>query len=583
MKKVIHLVQTNDIIGTNIILPLAIGILWQYCQTDSTIRDNWQLGQIVYKALDSEQDLQNLAQGDLVAFSNYVWNYSYHLELAKKIKEINPDIGIVFGGPQITANLENFWQENSDLVDLAIVGEGEHVFAHVLRTWPSVDAIPGIWTTEYFQGDAPRVQDFPYAASPYLAGFYDRMVSKEQALGNMIQAVIQTNRGCPYHCTFCEEGKEYKNKMYFYDYNRIRDEIDWCAKHQVEYLTIGDDNWGIVEKDVEVMRWIRDAKLSLGYPNIVDATYAKNNPENLLTMARIDQEHNTQLIRGITVALQSLNSETLSNIKRFNLIPDKQQQLIRGLKQLQVPTYCEMIWPLPYETYESFCASIDQSIALGLDNWLGVYPLSLLHGTELYEQHNKNYQVVLQNSENNHKDLDTRTVPMAVSNLWVDSDTVIQGQVLYGWLVSLFYLGFARHTLTTQPVTRTVNDFLCWLEKNSHTRTFAWHNKFKTWWQQYLSGQTPNSLSIFEQQNTTNWSPYTHLASWLQHDWDCFYGDWEDFTWQQYQIKSQDRNSTIKYGKIYTNLKHEQPKFDSLFEFSRYYYWWNRKRGYSRL
>jgi radical SAM superfamily enzyme YgiQ (UPF0313 family) len=581
MKHTIHLVQTNDIIGTNIILPLALGILWQYALTDPDIKSKWQLGEIVYKPQGTDV-AQQLAQGHMVVFSNYVWNYSYHLDLARRIKQINPEITVVFGGPQISPNQQDFWSVHAGAVDLAMLGEGEHVFAHILRTWPQQDLIPGMWTPDYFGGDAPRVQDFPYAASPYLSGFYDSIVQAEHAEGNMIQAVIQTNRGCPYHCTFCEEGKEYKNKMFFYDYDRIRDEIDWCADNRVEYLTIGDDNWGIVEQDVEVMRWIRDAKLATGYPNIVDATYAKNNPENLLAMAQIDQEQDTQLIRGITMALQSLNTPTLNTIKRFNLIPDKQQQLIMGLKRLGVPTYCEMIWPLPYETLETFCHSIDQSIALGLDNWLGVYPLSLLHGTDLYEQHHQDYELILQHSENNNKDSDVRTVPMAVANRWVDRATVIRGQVMYGWVVCLYYLGFGRDTLSRRPITDTVLEFMSWLESHPDTHTARLHVRFQTWWQQYLTGHKPDSLSIFDQ-NTTHWSPYTHLASWLQHDWDEFFQDWDNFVWQQYGEKSQDRHGTIKYGRTYTNLNHQQPQFESMFEFSRYYYWWNRKRGYSRL
>ena len=582
MKHTIHLVQTNDIIGTNIILPLAIGILWQSCQTDPELKDQWTLGQVIYRPHQHDNIAQELAQGDVVAFSNYVWNYSYHLELAREIKRINPNVTVIFGGPQISTNQTDFWTVHAGIVDIALLGEGEHVFGHVLRHWPNIEPIPGIWTPDYYQGEAPRIQQFPYQASPYLSGFYDHIVKQEHANGNMIQAVIQTNRGCPYHCTFCEEGKEYKNKMFFYNYDRIRDEIVWCADNRVEYLTIGDDNWGIVDEDVHVMRWIRDAKLAQGYPNIVDATYAKNNPENLLTMAQIDQEHNTQLIRGITMALQSLNTPTLNSIKRFNLIPEKQQQLIVGLKKLNVPTYCEMIWPLPYDTYDSFRRSIDQSITLGLDNWLGVYPLSLLHGTDLYEQFHEHYDIVMQHSENNNKDLDTRTVPMAVSNTWVDKDTVIRGQVLYGWVVSLYYLGFARDSLSQMPVTDTVDAFMSWCEQNPNSATAYWYRRFKTWWQQYLSGQTPDSLSIFEE-NTTHWSPYTHLASWLQHDWDAFYQDWEDFLEQTYGRKSQDRAGTIKYGHTYHKLNHTPPEFSSLFEFSRYYYWWNRKRGHSRL
>jgi radical SAM superfamily enzyme YgiQ (UPF0313 family) len=582
MKKIIHLVQTNDVIGTNIILPLAVGILWQYSQLDPENQQKWQLGQVVYKRLESTNDVELLSQGHMIVFSNYVWNSAYHFELARQVKKLNPDIFVVMGGPNISPNKKDFWDENQTLIDLALVGEGEHVFSDLLKTWPNHTLQPGMWTHNYYQGESDRVQDFPYQASPYLSGFYDHIVQQEQQQGNMIQAVIQTNRGCPYHCTFCEEGRDYKNKMFFYDLQRIQDEIKWCSQNCVEYLSIADDNWGIVDQDVEIMRWIRDSKLINGYPTVVDATYAKNNPENLLAMAKLDQEHDTRLIRGITVALQSHNPTTLNSIKRFNLIPEKQQKLIVGLKKLNVPTYCEMIWPLPYETYESFCRGIDQTIEIGLDNWLGVYPLSLHPGTELYEQYHDCYTIIQQQSENANRADQVETVPIVTASRWVNNLTIVRGQVLYTWLVCLFYFGFGRHSLEQLPITKTVDEFLNWAESNPNRATYKIHKHFEQWWFQWLSGYTPHSLSMFDE-DTTHWSPYTHLASWLQDQWDDFYQDWKDFLLELHGIQSQDQIHTIRYGQIYKNLGHSPPEFSSLFEFSRYYYWWTRKRGYSRL
>jgi putative methyltransferase len=354
MKRTAHLVQVNDIIGNNVVLPLAIGILWQSAMQNIFNKQNWQLGQIIYKKIESQDQLQKLAQGDLVVFSHYIWNSNYQFDLAKQIKQINPDIIVLVVGPNINQEKKYFWQEHGKYVDVALIGEGDRSFSHLLESFPDFDKVPGAWTADFCNGEAQRVQEFSIETSPYLAGFYDDIVDHERSAGRYIQAVVQTNRGCPYHCTFCEEGRDYKNKMFFYDKQRVIKEIEWCGQKGIEFLNIADDNWGIVDTDVEYMRWIRDCNLQYGYPKLVDATFAKNNPENLLAMAEIDHEHQTQLLRGITIALQSQNPQTLSSIKRFNLVPEKQQKLIVGLKKLGVPTYVEMIWPLPYETYESF-------------------------------------------------------------------------------------------------------------------------------------------------------------------------------------------------------------------------------------
>lgn len=578
MKKLIHFVQVNDIIGVNVILPLAVGILWQ-----SADQSKWQLGQIVYKKIDHNQ-LAELAIGDMICFSTYVWNSAYHLELAKQVKQINPNIVVVFGGPNISPAKDNFWDEVGNAVDLAIVGEGEHSFNKLLNSWPNISNIPGVWTRDYFNGEADRVKEFKYNASPYLSGFYDSIVAQEQANGYKIQAVIQTNRGCPYKCTFCEEGRDYKNKVYFYDQQRIRDEVEWCAKNQVEYLSIADDNWGMVDEDVELLRWIRECKLKYGYPQVVDATFAKNSPERLLEMAKIDQD--TQLIRGFTIALQSNNASTLTAIKRFNLVPEKQLRLISGLLNLGVPTYTEMIWPLPYETYETFLTGIDQSIDLGLTNWLGVYPLSIHQGTELYDDFHKNFTIVKQQSENANRDDRTETVNIVNSSDWVTNDELVRGQVFYAWLVCLYYFGFARQTLeNSTSIATTVNNFIDYARTRPASTSGRYLAQLESWWYAWSNGQSVPELSIYPDHDTTHWSPYTHLASWIQHCPDSFYQDWEHFAGT-----SVDRHSTVRYrqtypstdGKITVTIAHEQPTFANEFEFARFYYWWRRKSGHSR-
>lgn len=568
--KSIGFVQVNDVIGNNVILPLAIGILWQYAKQDPYVDQTWNLGPIIYKKTD-DKTIEQLSECDIVCFSNYVWNAHYHFEIAQKIKQLNPKVFILVGGPSVSQLQKDFWEDKKDIVDLAIVGEGEDSFLELLKTWPNVKNLPGAWTSAGYVDTAPRIEKFDYACSPYLSGFYDAIVHHEQSLGNVIQAVIQTNRGCPYHCTFCEEGKDYKNKLYFYDEQRIRDEIEWCAKNKVEYLSLADDNWGIVERDVEFMRWIRDCKLRYGYPEVVDATYAKNAPERLLQIAQIDAEHETRLIRGITIALQSNNQNTLKSIRRFNLIEHKQLVFLAKLKTLNIPTYTEMIWPLPYETMETFLHGIDSSIELGLDNWLGVYPLSIHPGTQLYEDFHESYTFIKQQNENANRADRKETVNIVNGNRWINREQIIKGQVFYAWLVSLFYFGFGRGDIQSSSgsVCTKTQAMLDRIRSRPHTMLAQFDDRITEWWSDYLDGKDTLDLSMFPGRDTVHWSPYTHLASWLQANLDQFYDE----------LEITNRSGIVKFGEIYPN----RPVFDDLYDFSRYYYWWKRKQGWHRL
>ena len=571
--KTIHLVQVTDVFDTNIILPLAIGMLWAHAIDNPVNKEKWRLGKVIYKKID-DTEIAQLAVGDIVCFSNYIWNSTYHIELARKIKKINPTIFILVGGPSIVISRKEFWLENKDCIDLAIVGEGDQAFDKILSIWPTINIqeIPGAWTQDYFNGDAPRITNLAQYSSPYLIGFYDPIVRLETGNGMKIQAVIQTNRGCPYSCTFCESGTEYKTKLFFYDIVRIKQEIEWCAKNKIEFLSIADDNWGIAERDIEVMRWIRDCKLKYGYPKIIDATYAKNAPDRVLKIASIDSEHKTELIRAVTMALQSSNISTLSTIKRFNLIPNKQVELIKGLNSLGVPTYTELIWPLPHETYKSFLSGIDNNIQMGLTNWLDVHPLSLWNGTQLYED------IIDHVKLTSDKKDQLVYVGLVKETNWVDADTVIRGNVFYSWLVCLYFFGFSRSAIKKySKISDFVDKFLNWAKQNPKSKIGQYHTKVVQWWDCMFTNSPIPDVSIFKDRDTRYWKSYTHLASWIQDDIDGFYRDLQCFVDSINLLHNvdQDKQSVVVFD--------HQQEFNNLFEFSRYHYWWKRKGGTSRI
>jgi hypothetical protein len=600
MKFKAALVQFNDVIANNVILPLAIGVLWQSAMSNLKNQAAWDLKEIFYKKVDIDTEAQKLAQCNLVIFSFYIWNSDYQFELIKRTKQINPDCYVVVGGPVIHKNFENFWETYQGQVDLAILGEGEVSCEKILSQWPDIDPtkIPGAWTPEYCAGDAPRIQNFQEYVSPYLTGFYDQIVEQERKLGHNIQAVLQTNRGCPYHCTFCEEGKDYKNKMFFHPTEKILDEITWCGQHYVEFLTLADDNWGIAHRDIDLMKHICKTKLKYGYPQILDVTFAKNAEDRVLEMAIIDKQHNTNLIRGITVAMQSNNQQTLNVIKRFNLTPAKQLDFLRKMKDLDVPIYAEMIWPLPYETYETFCQGIDKNIESGFDNWIGIYPLALQSSADLYHDYKNDYEwsTPVVNNENRAKSHVWFNNPRA--SRWVNFDTVVRGHVFYHWLAVLYFFGFARGPLDylkqtyNIPISQSVNNFLDYLSTVDNEISFV-HKNLTSYWQNWLAGSPGDTFNSFSDQDTNFWYPYTHVASHLQKNFTSFLENLKQFL-SQYpevdQMINTVEHGVVRYGRVYpyqlenqiVDINHDAPKFDNLFEFCRYYYWWTRKRGNSR-
>jgi radical SAM superfamily enzyme YgiQ (UPF0313 family) len=603
----ISLVQGNDEIGGNIILPLAIGMLWQAAQLDCENQKKWQLKHIVYnKAADVDTTARDLSTSDVVAMSTYIWNLEFQMALAQRIKHYNSKCFILVGGPEISLS-STIWNDFLNIIDLTIIGEGDTAFSKLLSQWPNYDitSIPGAWTPDYFAGEAPRVSKLDPLPSPYLLGFYDNIVQQELANGKFIQAVLQTNRGCPYHCTFCEEGKDYKNKMFFYDEDRIRAEIDWCGRNQVEYLSLADDNWGISYRDVDLMRFICETKLKYGYPKSLDATWAKNAPERLLEMARIDKELGTNLIRGVTIALQSANPKTLSAIKRFNLIDQKQHEFIRALAAMHVPTYVEIIWPLPHETLESFLHGIDQIIDNKTASWLALYPLKITKSSDLYNDYSADYMYpTTDQSQTVIDDFNPSVNTIPYSNKWVDHETTVEGHVIFAWVAIMNYFGYAHPVLDWLKKNQnyTVTDTVVRFRKFLQTRTSPTQVSDKLYfqyWSAWLHKRNVPELGIFPAEQTKFWYPYTHLASRIQQDSEDFYQCITEFLYHEgidpvvvENLVYLSQNGVVHHNHEYPYylrdgsriaINHARPNFSNPAEFGQFYYWFKRKQGYSKI
>src|SRR3954470_7391277 len=66
----------------------------------------------------------------LVGFTCYLWNIERTLWVAAELKRLRPEVRIVLGGPEITA--DNAWVLNTPDYDFAVIGEGEQTFAQLL-------------------------------------------------------------------------------------------------------------------------------------------------------------------------------------------------------------------------------------------------------------------------------------------------------------------------------------------------------------------------------------------------------------------------------------------------------------------
>src|SRR5262249_1936052 len=123
----------------------------------------------------------------------------------------------------------------------------------------------------------PRDMEVP---SPYLMGYMDEHIAEIKKLGPL-GLLWETNRGCPYACTFCDWGAATLSKVRLFATERLLGEIEYFSKINVDFLIACDANFGIVPRDLELARALVDAKKQLGFPRMFFVNYAKNSNDRV--------------------------------------------------------------------------------------------------------------------------------------------------------------------------------------------------------------------------------------------------------------------------------------------------------------
>ena len=319
---------------------------------------------------DEARLVERAATPSVFIFSNYLWTVDTNLKMSAAVKAVNPANITIHGGPSTPSyekDCEMFFADNPH-VDVAVRGEGEHTFADLLdkidiytADLDALENVPGISFRSSHglvrNGDRDRIADLNTIPSPYLMGLFDEFGSVRAG------AIIESNRGCPYGCTFCDWGSATLSKVRRFDLDRVYAELEWSAKHQIEDASIADANFGMLERDVDIALKIADLRKTYGFPRSVPINYAKNQVRYLRQIIEIFAEVDI-LTEGL-VSLQSMDETTLKVIDRSNIKLEKYHEVAREFRRAKLPLAADIMMGLPGSTRISFstdlqkCADMD--------------------------------------------------------------------------------------------------------------------------------------------------------------------------------------------------------------------------------
>ena len=365
-KTPVYLVYCTSNLDARVQLPLALGMLVAHAKAyrGGLLLEHYDfVNEFLHSAVAVKDAVAARGPG-VVLFSDYLWTIDENLDVSRALKALSADFVTIHGGPSVPkyeAKCDEFLHQHPH-VDVAVRGEGEGVTAELLAALaamggkrPNKDLLGDIAGISFVSSagatvrtrERERERDIDSFPSPYLTGVFDA-----SRLDIVSAAVLETNRGCPYQCTFCDWGSAIAQKIASFDIERVRAEIEWIASRKIPILWCADANFGIFERDVAIAEMIADAKRRHGYPRQLVVNYAKNATVRLADILRILRDAGV-VAEGI-ISIQTTDADTLRIVRRSNIKTERYDELTGIFRDLKLPLSSDLIMGLPGATVASF-------------------------------------------------------------------------------------------------------------------------------------------------------------------------------------------------------------------------------------
>ena len=378
----------------SIVLPYVSSILRSWCDHNSAAPEAFEWLEPIWLRDTAEGDLDEYcgAPPDILGLSCYTWNWKLQCKVARWAKRRNPECLVVAGGPDPDYKDPDFFRTHS-YIDIIVVKDGEIPFTRILDTFLSGGRdfrhIPGLYlpspgpslrllgqpaTAHIYTGPAQVPEIFNH--SPYLehTGMYERLMAAQG--GRWVTATLETNRGCPYSCSFCDWGSSTMSKVRKFDMARVEAEIQWLGRIGVKVVVLADANFGILPRDVDIADRLVETRAKYHHPLLLYYCSAKNNPDRTVEIAR--RTYDARLTVGHMLAVQHTDSEVLAATDRTNIPAAKYREVVAKLAATGIPSEVQLILGIPGDTVDKWKNCLAELMDWGIHDNFQVSPYALL-------------------------------------------------------------------------------------------------------------------------------------------------------------------------------------------------------------
>jgi len=315
------------------------------------------------------------------------------LKISNLIKQVNPKITTVVGGPHVTLVPKEFLDE-AQAVDIVVCGEGEYTMLEVAQAFEGKKQLSEILGIAYREdGKVVVNQPRPFIENldelPYPA--YD-LVDMEQYLNpkkigyrsfqNRAISMV-TSRGCPFNCCFCavhlHMGKRFRAHSADYVLNHIQYVVE---KFKVKNIFFEDDNLTLdLARFEAICDGLIERKIKIGWetPNGIRADCL--NTDLLKKMKKSGAN-------SIFVGVESGDQQILDKVICKNLDLNRVVEFAKNSKEIGLKTGAFYIIGFPGETKENMQKTVDFALRLKRDYDVGMHLFMATpsYGTRLYEE-----------------------------------------------------------------------------------------------------------------------------------------------------------------------------------------------------
>ena len=330
---------------------------------------------------------------------------------AAKVKKINPDVTVIFGGPHCSHEPQFILNDSN--VDLMVSGEGDLTIVELIETLEKgkdVAGVPGIAYKKngsYLRtAERPVIRDLDTIDQEYDLVDLERYFNFQSSMDffpvfrNKRFIPLVTSRGCPFKCTYCHD--IFDKSIQYRSPEAVVNEIEYLIKvYGIREFHIVDDVFNVNMKRAKIVLDAiikRNLNIHISFPNGLRADFFDDELIDKMQRAGV-----YRMALGIESGSQRIQDMIKKDLD-INIIYD----VVEKLTSSRMSVHGFFMLGFPSETREEMKETIDFACDLGLTtaNFSLVIPNP---GTDLR-------QTFIESRESNFEDFSEYTFDAASSN-----------------------------------------------------------------------------------------------------------------------------------------------------------------------